>query len=133
MCPYTLAAMCKGVTGVTTIYVHPTCTGCKKAEEFLKSSGVAYDRRNYFRDTFTEDELSALFQRLGVGPRDVLSRRSRAYQGRRDEIDAMSDEALIAAMVAEPTLIRRPIVVSGDAYVVGSRKADLERFVQSDR
>jgi arsenate reductase-like glutaredoxin family protein len=41
----------------------------------------------------------------------------------------MSDSELVNTMVEEPTLIRRPIVVADDAYVVGAKKSDLEAFV----
>jgi arsenate reductase (glutaredoxin) len=76
------------------------------------------------------DELRFLLDSIGMSPRDILSTRSKAYQQRRDDIDGMSDDELLAAMVEEPTLIRRPIVVSGDEHVVGSRKADLERLAE---
>lgn len=70
---------------------------------------------------------------MGVSPRDVLSTRSRVYQSRRDEIDALSDDELIQEMLAEPTLLRRPILLSDGAYVVGSRNADLEQFAADVR
>jgi arsenate reductase-like glutaredoxin family protein len=70
---------------------------------------------------------------LGISASDLLSRRSRAYQARRDELDALSDDDLIQEMVKEPTLIRRPIVVSDAAHVVGSRKADLDAFAAAQK
>lgn len=59
----------------------------------------------------------------------MLSTRSRVYQARRDELDAMSDDDLVGAMVAEPTLIRRPILVADRAHVVGAKRVDLDRFI----
>ena len=63
----------------------------------------------------------------------MLSKRSRAYQARKAEIEAMGEDELIRAMVEEPTLIRRPIVVENDSHVVGARKADLEAFAAKSR
>lgn len=51
--------------------------------------------------------------------RDVMSLRSRVYRERRAEIDAMDDDALVAMMVEEPTLLRRPLIVSGNDIIVG--------------
>lgn len=116
---------------MTRIYVHPTCTGCKKVEAFLANNGIEYERRDYFGQRFSESELGELFREIGAAPSDILSKRSRAYQARKDDIDAMSDSQLVTEMVAEPTLIRRPIVVGASTYVVGSRKADLEAFASA--
>lgn len=116
---------------MTRIYVHPTCTGCKKVETFLASNEIKFDRRDYFGQRFSESELGELFQSIGATPSEILSKRSRAYQARKEEIDAMSDSELITEMVAEPTLIRRPIVVGASTFIVGSRKADLEAFASA--
>ena len=41
----------------------------------------------------------------------------------------MSDEGLIREMVSEPRLVKRPIVTTDRAHVVGAKKSDLERLV----
>lgn len=41
----------------------------------------------------------------------------------------MSDSEIVQAMVDEPTLIKRPIAATDSLHVIGSRMADLERFV----
>ncbi len=94
----------------------------------LDEAGIPYERRDYFGNRFSVEELTGLFGGMGISPRDALSTRSRVYQARRDEIDQMDDRALIELMIEEPTLIRRPIVVSGDSWTIGSRKADLEQL-----
>lgn len=94
----------------------------------LDELGISYDRRDYFGNRFTVEELSALFAEMGISPHDALSTRSRVYQARRDEVDKMDDQALIELMTEEPTLIRRPIVISDSTWTIGSRKADMERL-----
>jgi len=111
-------------------FVHPTCTSCKKAEEFLTSADIAYDRRDFFRDRLTIDELREVLDRAGVAPTDILSRRSRVYKARSEEIDAMTDDELLAAMVAEPTLIRRPLILDDDRLIVGFDKKGLAALAE---
>ena len=94
---------------------------------------MAVERRDYFRDRFSVDELRSLLAELGIGPAEVLSRRSRAYQARRDEIDAMDDSALIEAMVSEPTLLRRPLIISDTGYTIGFDRKGLERLTEGER
>jgi Spx/MgsR family transcriptional regulator len=96
----------------------------------LEAQGVEFERRDYFRDRFTRDELAALLQRAGLTPREVLSTRSRAYKQLGLSNRDPSDNELLDLMVAEPTLLKRPIVISGDQHVVGFSKPQLEALVQ---
>jgi arsenate reductase-like glutaredoxin family protein len=96
-------------------------------------NGIDVQRRDYFRDRFDEDELADLIAKLGITPAELLSKRSRAYQSRKEALDAMSGTELIREMVAEPTLIRRPIVISDARQLVGSRKADREADVLTQK
>lgn len=93
-------------------------------------AGVDVKRRNFFGDRFTEDELNALLTTIGMTSREVLSTRSRAYQTHRDEIDRLDDRELVREMVAEPTLLRRPILVGDGAHLVGAKNAELQQFVR---
>ena len=56
----------------------------------------------------------------------MLSKRSKRYRERPDDIDGMADDALLAAMVDEPTLLRRPLVIAGDKLVVGFDRTGLQ-------
>jgi len=80
---------------------------------------VNYERRDFFRERLTSAELRGILEAAGCRPVDILSRRSRAYQSRRGEIDAMSDEQLLDEMTREPTLIRRPLILDGNRLIVG--------------
>ena len=73
--------------------------------------------RDFFKSPFTVDELRGL-----IGPRPAsyfLSRRAKKYKELDLERRAHSNEELIELMVQEPTLIRRPLVVSGDTLILG--------------
>jgi arsenate reductase len=64
----------------------------------------------------------------GLTPRDVLSKRARAYKelvGDRNR--DLSDDQLLDLMIEEPTLLRRPLVISGGVAVVGFDRKGLER------
>lgn len=61
----------------------------------------------------------------------MLSKRSKPYRERPDEIDAMGDDELLAAMVAEPTLIGRPLVIAGGRLVSGFDRGQLQTLLES--
>jgi arsenate reductase (glutaredoxin) len=85
-------------------------------------------RRDFFRDRFSPDELRQLLHGASVSPRDVLSTRSKAYRARAEAIDSLTDEALIEAMVDEPTLLRRPLVLRGGELIIGMNNTSLARL-----
>ena len=84
--------------------------------------------RDFFADPFTEDELRSL---AGTVPPNELfswaSPSAKEYRSRRGEI---SDDELIQLMLGEPRLIRRPILITGGATVLGFRKAEYERLFE---
>ena len=68
--------------------------------------------------------MRAILADAGLTPQEVLSRRAKAYAtlvGNRD----LSDDELLALMVQEPTLLRRPLAVRGEQTAIGFDKAGL--------
>ncbi|MEJ7839880.1 MAG: Spx/MgsR family RNA polymerase-binding regulatory protein [Thermomicrobiales bacterium] len=101
------------------IYVHPTCTSCKKAERLLKEFGVDVLRRDYFRDPFTSDELKDVFSRAGVTPPDMLSTKSTAYRELGLADREVTSELLLNLMPGNPTLIKRPLIIGKAGSTTG--------------
>lgn len=92
----------------------------------LTERQVAFTRRDYFKERFTLDELRALLASGGLTPRDVLSRRSRGYKELVGEREAdLTDDELLALMVQEPTLLRRPLALRDGRLVVGFDREEL--------
>ena len=109
------------------LYVHPTCTSCRNAQAWLDERGVPYERRDYFRDRFTRDELAGVLTGAGLTPRDVISKRARAHKDLVGDRD-LTDDQLLDLMIQEPTLIRRPLVISGHNSVIGFDRKGLEQL-----
>jgi Spx/MgsR family transcriptional regulator len=115
------------------IYVHPTCTSCKKAEALLADSGVPVKRRDYFRDRFEKDELRAILVRAGVTPGEVLSKRARAYKELALEGKDLDDDTLLDLMVEHPTLLKRPLLIGTGGSTVGFNANKIHSLVESER
>ncbi len=56
---------------------------------------------------------------LGLEPRELMRKQEKAYQEHELANPESSRDALIAAMVAHPKLIERPIVVADDKAALG--------------
>jgi len=79
----------------------------------FRENGIDWDKVNYFIEPFTVENLTELIKKTGERP--IKLTRGAAAAG----ISADSADAdVIAAMVADPNLIQRPIVEVGDKAVV---------------
>ena len=79
----------------------------------FRENGVDYDKVNYFNQALTADRLKALAKKAGIRPIE-MTRGAAAAGMDKDTPDA----EVIAAMVADPNLIQRPIVETDDGAVV---------------
>jgi Spx/MgsR family transcriptional regulator len=118
---------------VIEAYVYTSCTSCRKTDAVLRESGVAFTSRDYFRDRFSKEELVDILKRAGLGPKGVLSKRSKVYKERGEEIDALDDEELLDLMLEEPTLLRRPLVLGSQGVVLGHNPAKLNELIEANR
>jgi arsenate reductase len=94
-----------------TIYHNPACGTSRNTLALLREKGVEPQVVEYLKVGWTKPVLQDLLKRMGKSAHDVLRvRGTNAHElGLTDP--AASDEAVIAAMIIDPTLVERPIVV----------------------
>jgi arsenate reductase len=95
-----------------TIFHNPNCGTSRNTLALLREKGVEPKVVEYVKVGWTRPQLTQLFQQMGVSAHDVLRvRGTNAHElGLTDP--AASDEAVIAAMIIDPILVERPIVVT---------------------
>jgi arsenate reductase (glutaredoxin) len=93
-----------------TIYHNPVCGTSRKTLEILRDEGFEVRVIEYLKDTPSREELKRLFGRAGISPREGLRAKEQLARDL-DLVDgAVSDEAILDAMVENPVLIERPLV-----------------------
>lgn len=97
------------------VYEKRACSTCRKLSELLTERGVDFDRVEYHVEGLTEDEIRGLLAKSGLRAADVLRMRE---QGAAELAAAGDEDAIVAAIVARPQLMERPIVVNGDRAVL---------------
>ena len=102
---------------VHVFYWWRSCSQCRDAKNALEGMGFRLELRDFFAEPLSEEELRMLLNRVPVS--ELFSWRSPSsipYRARRDELTI---DELVAAMLGEPRLIRRPILVppTGQAIV----------------
>lgn len=113
-----------------TAYLYNSCTSCRKTDQMLKDSGVAYDRREYFKDRLTASELRELLAANNLTVADVISTRSTPYKEHDLANRQLSDDEIIDLMVEDPRLLRRPIVIADGQVLIGHNAAKLEALIE---
>lgn len=111
-----------------TLYGIPNCDSVKKARALLDSRGVAYVFHDFKKQGVPEAALRAWVRAKG---RDVvLNRKGTTWRALDESVKAgvVDDESAIAVMLANPSTIKRPVVVGGEVMVVGFDVAGLSRF-----
>ncbi len=73
----------------------------------------------YLDQTPSRNELISLLDKLGISARDLVRSSEDAYMELGLANTDVSDNQLIDAMISEPKLIQRPIVVAGNRAVIG--------------
>jgi arsenate reductase len=100
------------------VYEKPTCTTCRKLYALLTERGVDFESVEYHVTGLSETQLRGLLRKLGTGPREILRAREPLVEELGLADPAVSEERLIAEMVAHPQLVQRPIVVAGERAVL---------------
>ena len=100
-----------------TIYHNPRCSKSRECTTFFEASSKDIEIVNYMKTPFTVESLSEIIALLAIKPIELVRTTEKIwkenYKGKN-----MSDSEIIKAMVAEPKLIQRPIVVNGNNAVL---------------
>jgi arsenate reductase len=102
-----------------TIYHNPRCSKSRQTLALLQDRGITPKVVEYLTDTPDAATLDTLLKKLGLEPRALMRRKEAPYKELGLDDPALSREALIAAMVANPILIERPIVMNGAKAALG--------------
>ena len=121
----------KGTSVAVSAYLYNSCTSCRKTDEVLRESGIDYERREYFKDRFTKEELRDLLTSHGLTIEDVISTRSTPYKQHDLANRELSDDEILDLMIEDPRLLRRPIITSGDMVVIGHNAVKLQELIDA--
>ncbi|MBS3025304.1 arsenate reductase (glutaredoxin) [Acidiphilium multivorum] len=94
------------------IYHNPDCGTSRNVLALIRNAGIEPTIIEYLKTPPTRTELVGLIKRMGVPVRSVLREKGTPYAELNLDDSALSDDALLDAMMAHPILINRPIVVT---------------------
>ncbi|PSJ44898.1 arsenate reductase (glutaredoxin) [Zobellella endophytica] len=101
------------------IYHNPRCSKSRETLALLEQHGHQPEVIKYLETPPDVDQLKTLLAQLGMSSaRELMRTKEEEYQAL-GLAEVQDEAALLAAMVAHPKLIERPIVVHNDKAALG--------------
>lgn len=100
------------------IYHNNRCSKSRCGVELLENSGKEFEIVKYLNTPPNLEELQHIIDLLGISPIELV-RKNEAIWKENFKGKILSDSDVITAMVENPKLIERPIVINGNKAVIG--------------
>ena len=116
-------------TGKATVLQYPKCGTCRKALKWLDDHGVAYDSSDLVAAPPALARLRDLHRRSGLPVARFFNTSGESYRSGnwKARLPTLSEAEALAALAADGKLIKRPLVDTGDAVLVGFDEATYAR------
>jgi arsenate reductase len=112
------------------IWHNPRCSKSRDAVNLLESEGISAEVIKYLDTKLTHENIKELLNSLGVSARELMRTKEDIYK----ELDLKNENnenRLILAMVENPKLIERPIVIKDGKAVIGRPIENVINLVRS--
>ena len=100
------------------IYHNNRCSKSRCGLEILEKSGKEFEIVKYLEEVPNNKELKSLIELLGIKPIELVRKNESIWKETFKNRD-LSDEEIITAMVENPKLIERPIIINGKKAIIG--------------
>ncbi len=108
------------------IYHKSSCITCKKTLTEIDRMKIDVQRRDFFKEPFSEIELKKIIKLSGITPNEFLRKRDKMYKELDLDKTNHTDNEIIKLMVKYPGLIKRPIIIKQNKAHVG--KTDIKNL-----
>lgn len=102
-----------------TIYHNPRCSKSRQTLDLLRDKGIEPKVIEYLKTPPSAAELKDILAKLGMEPRELMRRKEAPYAEKNLGDGGLSTDALVQAMVEDPILIERPIVLANGKAALG--------------
>ncbi|WP_111707875.1 arsenate reductase (glutaredoxin) [Lutibacter citreus] len=100
------------------IYHNPRCSKSRQGLAILEESKLNFETIKYLETPVSKEELTEIITLLKISPIDLV-RKNEAIWKENFKGKELSDDEVINAMVENPKLIERPIVINNGKAVIG--------------
>ena len=101
------------------IFHNPRCSKSRQTLQLLTDNNVQVEIIEYLKQAPSKAELESVLTLLGLSPRQLMRKGEAIYKELNLADDSLSDEQLLEAMLSNPILIERPIVLANGKAAIG--------------
>ncbi len=110
------------------IYHNPRCSKSRQGVELLEKSGKQFEIIKYLENIPTKLELTSIIEKLQIKPIELV-RKTEAIWKENYKGKELSENEIIDAMIQNPKLIERPIVVNNSKAAIGRPLENIQNII----
>ena len=110
---------------------YPKCTTCQKAKKWLDDNNIEYEIRDIKENNPDYEELSAWYKMSGLPLKKFFNTSGLLYKSMelKTKLPEMSEEEQLKLLATDGMLVKRPILITETAVLVGFKESDWEQEV----
>jgi len=102
-----------------TIWHNPRCSKSRQTLQLIRDQHVEPEVIEYLKTPPSAEELEDVLEKLGMEPRELMRKKEALYEELSLDDPSLTRKPLIQAMLENPVLIERPVVLRGNRAVLG--------------
>ena len=100
------------------IYHNPRCSKSRQTLEIIKKNKKEFEIVEYLKDILSISDLELIIEKLGITAVELVRKNELIWQENYKGKN-LSDKEIVQAMIENPKIMERPIVVNGEKAVLG--------------
>ncbi len=114
------------------LYTSPSCLSCRKVKKYFNKYGIKYVEKNILHTKLSKEDIFKMLANSENGFDDIISMRSKVFKDSNIDIDSMKIHDLVEFIIANPTILKRPIIVTENDLQVGYNDDDITLFLPDE-
>jgi len=113
-----------------TIWHNPRCSKSREAVSIVEESACETEVVKYLDEKITQETITKMLKMLGFQSAREWMRTTEAVYKELDLKNVTDEDALIEAMIQNPKLIQRPVLVKGKKAIIGRPAETILEFIK---
>lgn len=114
------------------VYCYERCTTCKKALKWLDDNKIGYELVDIKGNHPDEATLKAAYEKSGQPLKKFFNTSGQLYRGMElsKKLPDMSEDEQLKLLATDGMLVKRPMVITDDAVLLGFKEAEWEQTLK---
>lgn len=115
------------------VYTTPASNSCRKVIAWLKEHQLSFIEKNIFSSDLHASELREILERCENGTDDIIAKNSKIIKSNKIDLDSMKVDELIDFIKANPSILKRPIIMDEHRFLVGYNEEEIRTFIPREQ